>query len=603
MSAAVRAPLPGFVPWPDDVAARYRALGCWTGETFGELLRRRAAAHPDRLALVCGERRWRYADLDAAADRLAAGLHRAGIGARDRVVVQLPNVGEFFVVVFALFSLGALPVFAQPAHRQAEIGHFLRHAEAKAWVIAAPDPADPLAFDHRALARQVLAGLDGASPRVIVAGEAREFTALAALEAEGAATLAAAPAGVARETGRAAPALPPGPTADEVAFLQLSGGSTGLPKLIARTHDDYAYSIRRSNEVCGIGEDAVYLCALPVAHNFPLSSPGTLGVLMAGGCVVLAPRPDADTCFRLIAAHRVTITAVVPPLAQAWLDAARTRRPDLSSLRWLQVGGARLADDIARRIGAELGCPVQQVFGMAEGLVNYTRADDPPELVVSTQGRPMSPFDELRVVDDDDRDLPDGTPGHLLARGPYTIRGYYRAEPHNARAFTADGYYRTGDIVRRLPGGHLVVEGRAKDQINRGGDKIAAEEVEGHLLAHPAVFDAALVGLPDAWLGERGCAVIVARGPAPKRAALVAFLRERGLADYKLPDRVEVVDALPKTAVGKVDKRALRARFGTPPGRPASAAPTPSASAASAPPGSAPSTAAASAPPTETSAA
>ncbi|MES2933372.1 MAG: AMP-binding protein, partial [Pseudomonadota bacterium] len=285
------------------------------------------------------------------------------------------------------------------------------------------------------------------------------------------------------------------------------------------------------------------------------------GTFHAGGCVVLARHASPDVAFPLIQTERVSITALVPPLAMVWLDAAKGTQNDLSSLQLLQVGGARLSLEAAQRVKPVLGCALQQVFGMAEGLVNYTRHDDPQELAVRTQGRPISPEDEIRVVDDNDEAVVDGTVGHLQTRGPYTIRGYYRAEAHNARAFTADGFYRTGDLVQRLPSGHLIFEGRAKDQINRGGDKVAAEEVENHLLAHPAVHDAALVAMPDAYLGERSCAFVIARDGAPRAAELNRFLRERGLASYKIPDRIEFIDEFPKTGVGKVDKRVLRERI------------------------------------------
>jgi 2,3-dihydroxybenzoate-AMP ligase len=319
--------------------------------------------------------------------------------------------------------------------------------------------------------------------------------------------------------------------------------------------------VRASADICQLDRHSVYLCALPVAHNFPLSSPGTLGVLHAGGCIVLARQANPDHAFALIEAEQVTITALVPPLAMAWLDAAPEARHDLGSLQLLQVGGARLSDESARRVGPVLGCALQQVFGMAEGLVNYTRPGDAPDIVSGTQGRPISPDDEVRIVDDDDQPVAPGTIGHLQTRGPYTIRGYYRAAAHNARAFTADGFYRAGDLVLQLPSGHLVVEGRAKDQINRGGDKVAAEEVENHLLAHPAVHDAALVAMPDAYLGERSCAFVIARGAAPKSRELATFLRQRGLAQFKIPDRIEFIDQFPKTGVGKVDKRLLRERI------------------------------------------
>lgn len=215
----------------------------------------------------------------------------------------------------------------------------------------------------------------------------------------------------------------------------------------------------------------------------------------------------------------------------------------------LQVGGAKCSEEVARRVRPVLGATLQQVFGMAEGLVNYTRLDDPEEVVLTTQGRPISPGDEVLVVDDGDRPVAAGETGHLLTRGPYTIRGYYKADEHNAKAFTPDGFYRTGDVV---------VEGRAKDQINRGGEKVAAEEVENHLLAHPAVHDAAVVSMPDDYLGERTCAFVVPRGTPPKARELIRFVRERGLAGYKVPDRVEFLERFPRTGVGKVSKRDLR---------------------------------------------
>lgn len=526
--------LSGCPMWPKAFAERYREAGCWRGETFGRMLRERAAEHGERTAVIGGDVRRTYRELDARVDRLAAGLRGLGIKTEDRVVVQLPNTAGFVEVCFALFRLGALPVFALPPHRSSEIAYFCKHSEAVAYII----PDVHAGFDYRQLAAQVRSQAP-ALRHVLVAGEPGPFAALADLyEAE--------PVELAE------------PNPADVAFLQLSGGSTGLPKLIPRTHDDYIYSLRTSAEICGLNGESVYLAALPAAHNFPLSSPGWLGTLYAGGTVVLAPGPSPDEAFPLIARERVTITALVPPLALIWLDAAASRRADLSSLRVLQVGGAKFGREAARRVSRELGCALQQVYGMAEGLVNYTRLDDPEELVVSTQGRPMSPYDELRIVDDEDVEVAPGEIGHLLTRGPYTIRGYYKAEEHNAKAFTADGFYRTGDLARRMPTGHLVVEGRAKDQINRGGDKVAAEEVENHLLAHPAIHDAALVSMPDAFLGERTCAFVIARGQPPAIAELRSFLRERGLAAYKIPDRFEWVDSFPHTSVGKVSKKALR---------------------------------------------
>ncbi|HVW34175.1 MAG TPA: AMP-binding protein, partial [Acidimicrobiia bacterium] len=222
-------------------------------------------------------------------------------------------------------------------------------------------------------------------------------------------------------------------------------------------------------------------------------------------------------------------------------------------------GGARIADELARQVEPVLGARLQQVFGMAEGLLNYTRLDDPADVIAATQGRPLCPDDEILVVDSDGNPVPDGEPGELLTRGPYTIRGYYRAEAHNRRAFTAGGFYRTGDIVRRDAAGNLVVEGRAKDLINRGGEKISAEEIENLLLGHPAVRMAAAVAMPHPVLGEQTCAFLVLRpGDRLDLPALSAYLDSRGVARFKWPERLEVVEALPVTGVGKVDKRKLR---------------------------------------------
>jgi len=528
--------LPGFSPWPSSFAERYRRAGYWCGETLGEMLRRSARQHASRPALVSSERRVSYAELDRRADELGTGFGRMGVRMGDRVIVQLPNLPELVEVLFGLFRLGAIPVFALPAHRANEIEAFARATDAVAYITCDASGG----YDYPGLARRLLASVRGVRHAVIV-GEAEDLRPLSTLEGavgEFAALHAA-----------------------DVAFLQLSGGSTAVPKLIPRTHDDYLYSVRRSAEICGLSEASVYLCALPAAHNFPWSSPGVLGVLHRGGTVVFAPRPSPDVAFPLIEREKVTITALVPPLVPLWLEAAKARPESLASLKLLQVGGAKLSVELARRIEGELGCSLQQVYGMAEGLVCYTRSDDSSEIVQTTQGRPMCPDDELRVVDSQGKEVEPGSVGELWTRGPYTIRGYYRADSVNRDAFSADGFYRTGDLVRLTSTGHVVVEGRVKDQINRGGEKFSAEELEDHLLACADVHDAIVVGIPDRFLGEQACAFVVPARSELTSAELLGFLRSRQIASYKLPDRVRFVSEFPQTAVGKVRRSELRERL------------------------------------------
>jgi 2,3-dihydroxybenzoate-AMP ligase len=542
--------LPGCVPFPADVAELYRRSGYWRGERLGDLLRRWAEAGGDRTAVTDSHRSMSYAELDVAADRVASGLRRLGLARGDRVVVQLPNVVEFPAVCFGLLRLGAMAVFALPPHREHEISYLAEHSEAAAYL--ACDTFGGFRYGELgAAARKASPSLRHV---ILLDGAHDEGDGLVDLR-----RLLDDPVDPA-EARASADADPPDPS--DVAFFLLSGGTTGLPKLIPRTHDDYAYNVTASAGVSGLGPSTVYLVALPAAHNFPLGCPGLMGTLSVGGRVVMAPSAKPDDAMAVVEAENVTITALVPALAIRWLEileSARGRQVRLPSLEVLQVGGARLVPEVARRIGPAFGCRVQQVFGMAEGLLNYTRLDDPDDVLIETQGRPLSPADELRIVGPDGEPVADGEPGELLTRGPYTIRGYYRADAHNASAFTADGFYRTGDIVRIHPSGNLTVEGRAKDLINRGGEKISAEEIENLLLAHPAVREAAAVAMPHPVLGEQTCAYVVLRSDDVfDLAALAAYLHGRGVARFKWPERLEIVDALPVTNVGKVDKKKLR---------------------------------------------
>jgi salicylate---CoA ligase len=535
----------GTVPWPEELAREYEKAGWWRGRDLGAELAAVADSWQGATALVDGVTRLTYASLmaraDAVASRLTDGL---GLERGDRIVVQLPNCWPFVVLTLGCLRAGIVPVMALPAHRQHELAHLCEHSEARA--LAVPDVLR--GFDHQDMAERLQAG--SASLRhILVAGRDVRHTDLTALCAE--------PDDRAADRARW-DAAPPGP--GDVAVFLLSGGTTGLPKLIARTHNDYSYNARASAQLCRLDEGSVYLVTLPASHNFPLACPGILGTLLSGGRVVMLASPEPRAAFAAVAREGVTITAVVPAVAQRWLAYAGDHGDSqLGTLRVLQVGGARLADELARRVRPVLGATLQQVFGMAEGLLNYTRLDDPDGVICETQGRPLSPGDEVRIVDADGGNLPDGEPGALLTRGPYTPRGYYRAPEQNARAFTADGWYASGDVVRRRPDGNLVVEGRDKDMINRGGEKISAEEVENLVYRLPGIAQAAVVAAPDAELGERICVFVV---PAPGADVTLEAIRggmaAAGVAKFKWPERLEIVAELPVTKVGKLDKKALR---------------------------------------------
>ena len=538
--------LDGFVPWPESFARRYRERGHWAGMTLGDALERSFAANADRLALVDGERRLTYRELGRLVDRLALHFAERGIARGARVVFQLPNVLEFVVAYVACLRVGAIPLTCLPAHRHAEIEYLARFTEATAWLI----PSDFRGFDYVAMAEELRGALP-ALRHVLVVGE-RAGAGMTRL-----ADLLADPIEV-RLGSSALAELRPRPS--DVAVFQLSGGTTGLPKVIPRTHDDYLYNSRVFAEATGFDRDGALLVSVPIAHNFPLACPGVQGALLLGARTVLAPSPDAETVFTLVERERVTWIPAVPATVIAWLNAPVRARYDLTSIRTLAVGGSRLNPEPARATLAAFGRVLSQVFGMAEGLLCCTRHGDPEEVVVETQGRPVSPDDEIRVVGEDGDDIAPGELGELVCRGPYTIRGYYRAAEHNRVAFTDDGFYRTGDMVRRHPSGNLIVEGRRKDLINRGGEKISTEEIENLLLGHPAVLNVAVVAMPDPVLGERACAYVIPRpGARPTLADLTRFLADdKRIARFKLPERLELRDRLPTTAVGKISKKDLR---------------------------------------------
>ncbi|MCX5612838.1 AMP-binding protein [Streptomyces sp. NBC_00047] len=449
--------LKGCTPWPEEFVDRYWAAGHWRGNTLDNLLRDWALQYGPRTALVHGGTRITYAHLNRRVDRMAAGFRLRGLRAGQRVVVQLPNVPEFVISVFALLRAGAVPVFCPISHRASEVSHLVQVTQAVGYV----GPSAYQGFDHTAMTADIAAR--GPFLR-------RVFT----LEAPGSSSpyggLTTDPAGC-QYSPLGSIDAPPEPalaqSADQVAFFLLSGGTAEALQLIPRTHNDYAYQARAAAELVSLTENDVYLAALPAEFNFTFGCPGIVGTLSVGGTVVLVEDLRPAECLAVIGRERVTITSVVPAVARLWLDALPTVQADLSSLRLVQIGGAPLDRATAERVGPELGCRLQQVFGTAEGLLTLTRTADPDETVLTTQGRPLSPDDEIRIVGVDGEDVPDGEPGELLARGPYTLRGYYRASDHNARSFTADGYFRTGALARRTRDGNLVVTGRLNDPRSR----------------------------------------------------------------------------------------------------------------------------------------
>ena len=537
--------LKGCTPWPAEFAARYREQGYWEDRTLWQMLEATIARHGDKEALVFGDQRITYNVLGERIGRLSAALAESGLAPCDRVVLQLPNLPEFVYTFFALVRIGVIPVMALPPHRHTEIKHFVGHSGATGYFI----PDEYRRFDYRDMAAEAAAGSDTLA-HVFVAGTPGEGqTALLPLLDR--------PAQSGDEKLLAERAPDPG----EVALMLLSGGTTALPKLIPRTHNDYVYNAGMAGAAAGYDADTIFLAILPMAHNYTLACPGILAAFAHGSRVVIAPGIDAETVFPLIEKENVTLTSAAVPLVTNWLNSTVPEDCDLSSLRVVQNGGARLAPTLRQQVEQRFDCICQEDFGTAEGLINLVRLDADEEIRFNSSGTPISPGDEIRVVDEDGNDVPDDTPGELIVRGPYTIRGYYNAPEINKEAFTADGFYRMGDIVRRR-GGYLYVEGRKKDLINRGGEKISCDEVEGYILAHPDVKGACLVAMPDEVYGERACAFVIPKtGRNVTFEGLIDFLANERIAKFKFPERLEIVDEFPISPAGKILRRTLRERI------------------------------------------
>lgn len=534
--------LNGFVPFPPAFSKVYRDKGYWQDQSLAQEFDSVFQRFADRVALVDGDQHFTYAELDRLTTNLALNLLDLGLKPLDRVVPTLPNVYEFVVLYFALQKIGAIPIAALVTHRYAEISQFVNLSGATTCVY--PDTSGDFTFgpvidrvqaENTSLKFRLVLGEPGAgelSLRDLIHRPAtRHVSTLKEIHID--------------------------PT--DPCIFQLSGGTTGIPKLIPRTNNDYAYNSKVAAEVTELDAESVLLLVLPIAHNLPLACPGIQGFFFKGAKVVLHHNTRPTEMFELIQKHRVSHLKVVPALLIRLINDPSATDYDLSSLKLIQSGGQRMQPEVRAKTRSLIpGVFVQENFGMSEGTLMFVRSSDPEEVKLETCGRPVCPDDEVLLLDDDGREVPDGEVGELTVRGPYTLRGYFGVPEYNARQFTADGFYRSGDLMRKHPSGNYIVEGRKKDLINRGGEKISAEEVENLILMHAAVQNVACVPMPDEKMGEKMCAfVILKKGHDLNLGELSAFLMEKEIAKFKFPERLEVMADFPVSTFGKVSKKAL----------------------------------------------
>ena len=542
----VRNPIPGVVYRPAAESERYVHEGVLTQETLVSAFADIVARHPDRIAVSEIGTTISYRAFDDITDRTAAGLLRLGLKPLDRVMFQLANSKELLIGYVACLKAGLIPVCTLAAHRQHEIGYLARHAGAKTHFI----DGDNDKFDFVAFARTMRQEISTMEHIVVMRGNAaiNGTDNIHPLESliEGITPTQAREvlAGVERDPW-------------QVAIFQLSGGTTGVPKIIPRFHNEYLYSIRAMNRFNDIDETLVSFTPSPLMHNAPMLcywGPA----LFAGGEIAVTPSLDPEVIGRLMA-ERKPNWICMPAVIYLRLEFAGV----LKRLSFDHVKASTVPGGVPA-IEKLTGAPALPLFGMTEGLICYGRTDDPREARENTVGRSVSEFDQLRLLrPGTEEGCAEGEIGELVVKGPCVIHGYFDAEERNKEAFTSDMFYRSGDLCgfKTIDGKRfLTFEGRLKDVVSRGGEKINCMEVETVAAAHPKIGSIAIVPMPDPEYDERACAFVI---PAPGAdsvsvAELGVFLEHAGLAKFKWPERIEIVADFPMTSSGKLSKPRLK---------------------------------------------
>ena len=517
--------------------------GAWIWSTFGETLRNAAREVPHAVYIAAEDGDLTFSQLDVLSESLAASLLEAGLRPGDRAIFQFGSVKEIVIALFGCFKASIIPVCTLPQYREIEIGQLSALSGAKAYFVQADfSPA----FDLAAFARRMMAEHRTLTTLIVARGSA----------SCGEHDLTKMMTRYSLDDARARTATAD-PLPGDVVMFQLSGGSTGVPKIIPRMHAEYLGACAAWNERHRLGKDDISLWALPLIHNAGMILM-LIPALLARRKLVIRSKFDVTDFLYAIERYGVTYTGSIGPIAPRIIECPSIRDYDLSTLRMFFT----LAR--AEAIETKTGVKSQHMYGITEGMLMASDLYDGVEARHGTLGWPTGIGDEaclLRIASEEP--VAPGESGELCFRGPHTLCAYYNAPEITAESFTSQGFFRTGDLMRTLRIGgrdYYLFEGRLKDNINRGGEKFGAEEVESLIARHPAVNDVRVVAMPDPFMGEKACAFVILSPDAvlPTVATLGEFLMAQGLAKFKLPERIEVISEFPVTRVGKVDKQALR---------------------------------------------
>lgn len=507
----------------------------WEHLTVGEHLKMWSNTYADRVAVVDENEELTYRQLKDEVDCYANGLLNQGFCKGDKVLFQLPNSKEFIIILFAMMSIGVIPVIILMGHRYSEVKGILNKTNAKAYI----GINRYLGFSYEDMVSNIIEDTKE-DLQVYLIGETEKYEKLCTLRQN--------------RKNKFVEEL----EYKETAIFLLSGGTTGFPKLIPNRHCEFIYLAKELANATDMNEDTVYLAALPMSHKFALCCPGMIGTLSKGGKVVTCRVSSPDEIIPLIEEHEVSIMALVPTLANMCIEYLKNDDADITSLKYIQIGGSVLDSNLAKKIQEEFNCKLLQLYGMSESLITCSRVLDDDYDRLHTQGKKLSEFDEARIVDENGKEVPDGDFGELIVRGPYTILEYYDSSKLNDTQFTEECFLRTGDRAAKLYGDNYKIVGRVLEMINRAGEKIVPSELENILLTNKNIREVQIVGIPDETLGEKIGVFILKGSTVLTLRDIRNYLLERGLASFKLPDEVQYVDQWPLTSVGKVDKSKLK---------------------------------------------
>jgi len=536
--------LEGFIEYRKEDSERYNKLRWWLGLTWADLFNKATDLYPNKERLVDDRNHLTYAQLREIVDKLAISLINLGIDRGDRVLVQLPNWNEFIYSFFALQKIGAIVVLLLPRHMKMEIKHFCHLTQPRAWIL----PERYGKIDYLPIINEVLKE----NPQIEHIISVRSIRTGHFINLEGLIT----DANLTRDNLQELADRRSDPM--EVAQIMPTGGTTGLPKASPRTHNSYICNVEYHSRAWEITSEDTLLVMTPVAHGMAMHW-GIGGALFNYAKLVLLDSTNPKDICEVIQREKVTAMPAVPALVHRLVSFEDLAKYDLSSLKKISVGGAPSSPELVKVACEKLGCKFINGLGSVEGTCSAVRLDASIETICNSLGPPICPYDTLKIIDHDGNELPRNAEGELVSKGPGIFTGYFKSPEDNKDIFTKDGFFRTGDLAKIDDFGNLRITGRIKDIILRGGENISAIDIENLISSHPGVENVAVVGMPDKELGERICAYIQ---PAPRASLtfneIISFLKSKGASVLQLPERIEFVDTIPLTKVGKINKVALR---------------------------------------------